>query len=243
MVQLSPKAAPRNTLAAVGAALACALLGASGCSPYLGTTASSFMLHANSNDANIRYLAYEKLGSPRSYDNDSQKRKATKMLVERLSNQGEPIATRAILCRTLGELRAKEALPALRGALGDGSPVVRAEAARALGKIGEHDDEVILSRIAVADTQQECRIAAIDGIGTLKSSNPAVLTTLLDLMSPKSDAALRFAAHQAIVKSVGKDLGVELEPWQKEIEQRIAAARAGAAKAAVAKPSETSVKR
>ncbi len=201
---------------------------ACGCQPYLGTTSASFMRYANNSDPNLRYLAYEKLGSPKAYDSVADQVKAAQYLSERLYRVGEPVASRANICRSMGTLGRKESLPALRRAVDDPEPVVRAEAIRALGFIGEHQDEKTLARLAALDTQPECRIAALDALGQIKASDPDVLTMLLEAMGPQSDAAMRFASHEALVKSFGKDFGVEVEAWRKEIQKRNAATQTAA---------------
>src|SRR3954447_17690859 len=82
------------------------LAGPAGCSQFIGTTAQSFLMKIrDSPDPNVRYVAYAKLASPQCYVSDAQKAEAVKTLVAKLEGSQEPIATRAVICRTLGELR------------------------------------------------------------------------------------------------------------------------------------------
>src|SRR4051812_10750294 len=81
------------------------LVAAAGCSMIGPTTATSFLQRIEtSKDPNERYKAYQSLASPRCYDDEGQKAKAVKVLVKRLEAGREPLATRAVICRTLGAL-------------------------------------------------------------------------------------------------------------------------------------------
>ncbi len=77
----------------------------SGCSTYIGTTSKSFLKVVRSNpDPNIRFIAYGKLGSPDLYDTAAEKTEAVSTLVTKLQEGKEPLAIRAIIVRSLGEL-------------------------------------------------------------------------------------------------------------------------------------------
>ena len=71
---------------------------------------------------------------------------------------------RAILCRTLGDLGDKEAIPAIRGALDDSFWLVGANAARALAQLGDKESIDKLAGIAAADGNGKMRIAAMDAL-------------------------------------------------------------------------------
>src|SRR4051794_7162597 len=123
------------------AGLAFWMIGTSGCSQFVGTTAQSFLNKIrDSPDPNIRYIAYSKLASPRCYDDPGQKVEAVRILIAKLDEGKEPVASRAVICRTLGELRDPSARPALIKVIGDSDGMVRAQACRALGKVGRAED-------------------------------------------------------------------------------------------------------
>ena len=72
---------------------------------YLGSTSTSFLRHVRSNpDPNIRFIAYGKLGSPDLYDTPAEKTEAVSTLVAKLQEGKEPLAIRAIILRSLGQL-------------------------------------------------------------------------------------------------------------------------------------------
>ncbi len=110
---------------------------AAGCTTYVGTTARSFLMHVKSNpDPNIRYVAYSKLGSKDLYDNPEQKSEAVATLIDKYQNGKEPVAIRAVICRTLGELGDPSARGVLLQAVHHQEAVIKIEACRALGKVG-----------------------------------------------------------------------------------------------------------
>lgn len=212
---------PTRTALIVAAALATAAVG-SGCGTYIGTTASSFLRKAReSEDPNIRYLAYQKLASPNCYDTEEQKAEAVRVLVTGLEPNREPTAARAAICQTLGALGRPEARDAILQAIEDEHPVVRAEACRALGKVGRTEDASTLARIMVADTQLDCRIAAIEGLGELKHPDPRIDDLLVDGME-SPDPAIRYASLQSLRKISGQDFGIMASAWRKYAQARAA---------------------
>jgi HEAT repeat protein len=202
------------------AALVAAL--AAGCTaPYMGTTASSFMRHVrDSRDPNLRYKAYTKLASPNIYDNDDQKREAIQLLSRNLISNREPVATKTVICRSLGDLGRSEARPALLQAVNDTDPEVRAEACRALGKVGTTEDAAVLARLMTADTQLDCRIAAIEALGTLKPKDSRYLVMLVQGIE-HDDPAIRLASLRSLKTMTGKNLGVDAGPWRTLVEKEI----------------------
>ena len=121
---------------------------AAGCSTYIGTTPKSFLLAAKQNtDPNIRYVAYAKLGSPSIYENDAQKDEAVRMLITRLEEAKEPVAVRAVIVRSLGNLRDRHARQEIIKSVNDfENAVIRVEACRALGKVGLPEDATMLAQ-------------------------------------------------------------------------------------------------
>jgi hypothetical protein len=214
----SVSARPRHSqFAPVVAAGLASVLGLAGCSSYIGTTASSYLHRVREDpDPNVRYLAYAKLANPQCYDTPTQKAEAVQVLIEKMKKGQEPIASRAVICRTLGELRDPAARDAILKAVNDTEPVVRIEACRALGKVGKTEDATVLSRIMTVDTLEDCRIAAIEALAELKPDD-ARITRILVANLENDDPATRFAALNALRRMTGRDLGVEPGPWQKLI--------------------------
>jgi hypothetical protein len=245
-VRLAP--APVRVSIALAACLA-------GCGPYLGTTSASFLRNVEKNpDPNIRYLAYSKLASSKAYDTDEQREKAASILAHNLQQGREPTATRAMICRTLGAIGRKSALPALRMAVNDEESLVRAEACLALGKIGEPEDSLILARVMVTDNYVESRVAAIDALGLLKPKDPRVLAMLIENMARdeqvdgakkgiRSKVGLTFATRQALTAITGKDYGDDFKKWKSYLDEQIARSekRAGATQTAAASQNRSPV--
>lgn len=188
-----------------------------GCSNYIGTTAASFLRKVQDEpDPNIRYLAYAKLGQPKTYDNEAQKAEAVKTLISKLEPGKEPVATRAVIIHTLGELRDPAAREVIVKAVNDPEPVLRVQACRALGKVGRPEDATVLTRVMTVDTLEDCRIAAIESLGELKPDDPRITRMLVAGMQ-NDDPATRLASLRALRKITGRDLGTNPETWAKLI--------------------------
>jgi HEAT repeat protein len=206
-----------------GMVLALFLIGPPGCSQFIGTTAKSFLskIH-DSPDPNVRYVAYSKLASPSCYEDAKEKAEVVKILIEKLGGAQEPIATRAVICRTLGELRDTSARDALIKAISDPEGLVRGEACRALGKVGQPEDATVLARVMMVDTLEDCRIAAIEGMGTLRAKDPRIMQVLVAGME-HDDPAMRLASLKALRSITGLDRGVDPAAWRDSILPQVAA--------------------
>jgi hypothetical protein len=73
------------------------------------------------------------------------------------------------------------------------------------------------------DVLEDCRIAAIEGLGELKSTDPRILEVLIDGME-HDDPAIRLASVKSLRASTGKDLGLECAPWRRWLQSQVAAA-------------------
>jgi len=200
------------------------LTAAEGCAPYIGSTYQSFLRQVRENpDPNIRYIAYAKLGTPGIYDNRAQKEEAVKILIAKLEAGKEPVAARAAIIRSLGNLGDKRARDAIVSAVNDkDNAVIRVEACRALGKVGLPQDATTLARIMTIDTLEDCRIAAIEAIGQLKAEDPRIYQILLDGMD-NDDPAIRLECLRSLRTLTKKDYGVDPAAWRRELEPAIAA--------------------
>ena len=194
------------------------LAAAGGCSTYVGTTSKSFLSQVkNSTDPNVRYVAYAKLGSPAAYEDKAHKAEAVETLIAKYQEGREPVAIRAVIIRSLGTLGDPRARHVVIKAVNDSEAVIRVEGCRALGKVGLPEDATILARIMTVDTLEDCRIAAIEGLGSLKSQDPRIHRILLDGMD-HDDPAIRYECLNALRQITGKDLGVDPAPWRKALE-------------------------
>jgi hypothetical protein len=197
--------------------LAFVVLAAAGCSTYVGTTARSFLGHVRNNpDPNLRYIAYSKLASSEAYDTEAQKREAAGVLIDKFQRGREPVATRAVICRTLGELREPMARDLLVQATGSPDAIIRIEACRALGKVGRPEDATILAQIMTLDNLEDARIAAIEGLAELKTKDPRIFRVLLDGMDHE-DPAIRLASLNSLRKLTRKDYGTDPAAWRREL--------------------------
>ena len=90
-------------------------------------------------------------------------------------------------------------------------PMLKVEAYRALGKVGTPEDAMTLARIMNTDPLEDCRIAAIEGIGALKAQDPRIYHVLIEGMEHE-DPAIRLESYRALKKITGKDLGNHPRP-------------------------------
>ena len=199
-------------------------LGASGCASGLGqyqfkgTTAASFeRTIKESRDPNLRYAAYDSLGSAKCYDNEEQKAEAAHLMAEKLKAGKEPNATRAVICRSLGMIRRPEAREAVLVAINDDDPLVRAEACRALGRVGRPEDATVLARTMGLDSSGECKVAAIESLGELKPKDPRIAEYLVIGME-HDEPAIRVACLKSLRAITGQDRGVDAIAWKKYVE-------------------------
>jgi HEAT repeats len=193
------------------------------CTPYIGSTYKSFLRQARENpDPNIRYIAYAKLGSPSVYDSDQQKNEAVKIMVAKLEEAKEPVAIRAVIIKSLGNLRDPRARDViLKGIADTDNALIRVEACRALGKVGLPEDATTLARLMTIDKLEDCRIAAIESIGSLKSKEPRILQILLDGME-LDDPAIRYQCLQSLRLITDEDYGIDPAVWKRELKPLLA---------------------
>jgi HEAT repeat protein len=201
-----------------------------GCSTYIGTTSKSFLRQVRDNpDPNIRYIAYAKLGARSVYENEAQKDEAVRTLISKLKEAKEPVAVRAVIVRSLGNLGDRRARDEIIKAANDvENAVIRVEACRALGKVGLPADATILARIMTVDKLEDCRIAAIEGLGILKAQDARIYQILLDGMD-HDDPAIRLECLRALRAITGKDLGVDPAVWRHDLEPTLRAMSSPAA--------------
>ncbi len=82
---------------------------------------------------------------------------------------------------------------------------------------------------------EDCRIAAIEGIGALKAQDPRIYHVLIEGMEHE-DPAIRLQSYRALKQITGKDVGNHPEAWQKELEPQLARAEKPAGGAPTAVP-------
>jgi hypothetical protein len=186
-----------------------------GCAGFQGTTAASFLRNIREDpDPNVRFISYQKLASPQCYDSAEQKAEAVRVLIAKFEEGHEPIATRALICKTLGTLGDPAARGMMLKAVSDSEGLIRAQACRALGRVGKPEDATILTRVMTVDTLEDCRIAAIEALGTMKARDPRIAEVLVGGLE-HDDPAVRLASLEALRSITGKDVGTEAEDWQK----------------------------
>jgi HEAT repeat protein len=125
--------------------------------------------------------------------------KSIRDLAEILRDPRSPIADRERACWALGRLGARSALPALRSALLERSPRLRAEAARSLLTLGDRRAAPALLTALVGDRSRHVREAAALALGGLRAGR-AVGPLVRVLADAKAAPQVRGAAAEALGK-------------------------------------------
>ncbi len=221
-MDVSPARKNRALRLAAPLVSAIALAAGPGCSTYIGTTVKSYLKHVRTDpDPNLRYVAYLKLGERDKYDNGQDLDDAVQTLVKKLDEGREPVAIRAVIIRSLGELgdrRARNAIARI-ATNPNAEPMLKVEAYRALGKVGTAEDAMTLARIMHTDPLEDCRVAAIEGIGALKVEDPRIYHVLFEGMEHE-DPAIRLESYRALKKITGKDYGSDPKAWKQAYESK-----------------------
>ena len=210
----SPRGWPVDSTTVFTLLILTIIVGSEGCSQYIGTTSTSFLRKVREEeDPNLRYLAYAKLANPNCYETSADKTQAVNTLISSLERRNEPVASRAVILQTLGALGDPAAREVVLKATNDPEAIIRVQACRALGKVGKTEDATVLARVMMADTLEDCRIAAIEALGELKPNDPRIHRVLVAGMQ-HDDPATRLAALTTLRKISGKDFGIEALAWQ-----------------------------
>jgi len=123
---------------------------------------------------------------------------------------------RVILCRTLGDLGDKGAIPALRKALEDSFWLVQANAARALAQLRDEESIDRLAELAAEDRTGKVRIAAMDALALFGTDAARTAPKFQDNLKA-SDWQIKVATCDAL-RALGNVEPVELLIDRFEIE-------------------------
>jgi hypothetical protein len=164
-------------------------------------------------DPNVRYKAYQSLGKAAVYDDAEQRARAARLLVTKLDPRVEPLASRAVICRTLGEIGDPVARDSLIPPCHDSDPLIRAEAYCSLGKVGKPEDSTVLMQAMTLDRDDHCKAAAAEALGSLKQADPRTEGYLVRALD-NDDPRIRYAALRSLRKISGKDFVSKQEPWR-----------------------------
>jgi HEAT repeat protein len=136
---------------------------------------------------------------------------ATEQITPLLDSASEPSAivrsTAAVALRMLGD---KRALPALTAALDDPEPFVRADAAEAIGNLGDAGQAAPLARALQSDPDARVRLQA--AMALRRAAGPLAVPPLI-LALDDADESVSFAAHQGLMGITGQNLPPSRERW------------------------------
>ena len=218
---------------AASAVAGLALIAAPGCRSHADIFAKTIEDAKRNPLPDARGASFAKLGKSRFIIDQQERREAIATLIASLNGKKEPAGNRAEICRSLGELGGPQAREALLTVVNnsDEEAIVRGEACRGLGKVGAPEDATILARIMVLDRDLDTRLAAVNGLASLKTQDDRVLSTLISGME-NDDPAVRLASVEALKAATGKDLGLKSDSWRGWLEAK----KKGQSASAASKP-------
>ena len=120
--------------------------------------------------------------------------KVPKQLIDLLNDRNELV--RVAAAESLGELRCRRSLPALRRALHDRSPLVRAYAAQALGQIGDKRNLDLIRQSLETERNEIARVGAFQGLYEL--GDRTAFDDLLLMLTNASDYRARCATANGL---------------------------------------------
>ncbi len=143
------------------------------------------------------------------------KRQVVEYLSVSIRTETDPLI-RSEIIQTLGEYPIPAAEPVLKAALQDTDTDVRITACEAWGKRADAEAAELLAGILKNDPDQDVRLAAARGLGQTKDQR--AIAALGDALT-ESDPAMQRRAVLSLETITGKDLGNNVDRWQKYVKE------------------------
>jgi HEAT repeat protein len=154
-----------------------------------------------------------RLDAPES--NMEMKRQVVDYLTKNIRTEPDPLI-RGEIVKTLGEYAIDTAEPVLRAALQDPDADVRITACEAWAKRPNAQAAELLVGILKNDTEQDVRLAAARSLGQTKDQRAIVA---LGGVLGESDPAMQRRAVMSLQTITGKDLGNNVDRWEKYVKE------------------------
>ena len=146
----------------------------------------------------------------KSATSSSAKTKAAPQLEEAFFAEDDP-QLRAELLRLMGQLNVPPSETLVERAKSDDEPSVRLQLCHLLAKSPAGSATQVLADLALNDTNQDVRQAAIKALGRLR--DPHASEVLAKLLRNR-DPAIQYLAVQSLKQTTGKDFGMDLKQWE-----------------------------
>jgi hypothetical protein len=143
------------------------------------------------------------------------KRQVVNYLTASIRTEPDPLL-RSEIIKTLGEYPLPSAGPVLKAALQDPDIEVRIAACDALGKQPDAESAELLAGMLKNDAEQDVRLAAARGLGQTK--DPRAIAALGDALAD-TDPAMQRRAVMSLENITQKDLGNNVERWEKYVKE------------------------
>jgi HEAT repeat protein len=142
-----------------------------------------------------------------------QRKRVSEQLAATIQTERDPLMRLEII-RTLGKYPGAAADEILKKALRDPDVQVRVTACEAWGRRGDAQAVKLLAEALQSDVDADVRLAAAKALGETK--NPAATASLGEALND-ADPAMQYQAVLSLKKATGKDLGNDVERWQRYV--------------------------
>jgi hypothetical protein len=158
--------------------------------------------------ANLRKLS----DAAGSVTPDERLRRSQQLAAE-IRNENDPLIRLEII-RALGRYPGDAADAILKAAMSDPDAQVRVTACEAWGRRGDAQAVALLAESLRSDVDADVRLAAAKALG--ETRNPAAVAPLGEALND-SDPAMQYRAVLSLKKATGKDLGDDVDRWQRYV--------------------------
>jgi HEAT repeat protein len=147
-----------------------------------------------------------------SVSSDERLRRSQQLAAD-IRSEKDPLIRLEII-HALGRYPGPAADAILKAALGDTDVQVRVAACEAWGRRGDAQAVALLSEALRSDVDADVRLAATKALGETK--NPAATPALGEALND-GDPAMQYQAVLSLKKATGKDLGDDVDRWQRYV--------------------------
>ena len=161
----------------------------------------------------MRMAAVREIGPRASNADTAEQQRLCEQLAMHIQTEPDPLVRQEIQY-TVAEFSVPLALNMLLAGLNDENLDVRVTCCNRLGERGDTGAIGPLRKILETDDELDARLAAIDALGKIDSTETvAALATALD----DSDPAVQYAGVQALKSASGEDFGNDVRSWQQYV--------------------------
>jgi hypothetical protein len=158
----------------------------------------------------MRMAAVQEIGPRAEKADAAEQQRLCEQLAQHIQTEPDPLVRQEIQ-KTVAQFSTPLALKMLQAGLNDEHLDVRLTCCKRLGERGNVAAVGPLRKVLETDKELDARLAAIDALGQIKSTETvAALALALD----DRDPAIQYAGVQALKTATGEDFGGDVSSWQ-----------------------------